>query len=118
MTYTVEQIRAAVEDQTDESLEPFGHEVKTKWGNYMDYPVTEWSEIYGEGRMLVDGEVVNFNVIEQVGGEGQGDHMHVVFQVGDQLFKKSGYHVSHDGSYWDGPLEEVRPVEKTVTVYE
>ena len=118
MTYTVEQIRAAVEDQTDESLEPFGRNVKYSFGTYMVYPVTDWSDIYGEGEILVDGKVVKFQEVESFGGEGQGDHMHVVFRVGDQLFKKSGYHVSHDGSYWDGPLEEVKPVKKTVVVYE
>ncbi len=60
--------------------------------------------------------------IEKVDGkppaEGGGENIFAVIKVGDQFFKKTGYYASHYGSEWDGDLTEVRPVEKTVTVYE
>jgi hypothetical protein len=63
------------------------------------------------------------SLVSQHGGEGQGDDYHIVFTVTDdagnvRTFKRNGYHASHDGSYLDGPTEEVKPVEKVVTVWE
>lgn len=63
------------------------------------------------------------SVVERVGGgEGEGDHMHIVFRVADShvehFFKKSGYYSSWDSSDWDGAFVEVHPREKTITVYE
>lgn len=62
-------------------------------------------------------------VIDNEGGEGQGDHAHLVFEVtsGDgevRLFKLDGYYSSHCGTEWDGDLYEVEPVQRTITVYE
>ncbi|QNN99277.1 hypothetical protein SEA_FAUST_205 [Streptomyces phage Faust] len=42
----------------------------------------------------------------------------MIIQVGDRHFRKVGYYNSWDSSNWDGDLVEVRPREKTVTVYE
>ena len=42
----------------------------------------------------------------------------VVIEIDGRYFKKTGYHQSHDGTYWDGAVTEVRPQEKTITVYE
>jgi hypothetical protein len=42
----------------------------------------------------------------------------MIIQVGDRYFRKIGYYNSWDSSNWDGELVEVRPREKTVTVYE
>lgn len=42
----------------------------------------------------------------------------MILQIGDRFFKKVGYYNSWDSSNWDGSLTEVRPREKTVTVYE
>jgi len=42
----------------------------------------------------------------------------VVFRIGDRYFRKSGYYDSWEGGDWDGELEEVRPREKMITVYE
>lgn len=53
------------------------------------------------------------------GGEGDGEIRYVVFSVGDQFFKVSGYYASWDGSNWDDPTPvEVVPTEKTITVFE
>lgn len=82
-----------------------------------------WAEIgynsypdRGEGTLIpLLGRV---KLVEQVGGEGQGDHAHLVFQVGSRLFRKDGYHASFDGTHYDGDLYVVTRQEKTVTVYE
>lgn len=52
---------------------------------------------------------------EYTGGEGDWDsHTFVVFQVGDQLFRKTGRYRSHYGNDWDGPVDEVEPIQRTV----
>lgn len=64
-----------------------------------------------------------FGVIEYVAhfedgyDEGQVARS-VVFKIGDRHFRKSGYYDSWEGGAWDGELEEVRPREKMITVYE
>lgn len=42
----------------------------------------------------------------------------VVIEIEGRYYRKTGYHQSHDGTYWDGSVTEVRPKEKLVTVYE
>lgn len=42
----------------------------------------------------------------------------MIVQVGDRFFKKVGYYNSWESSDWDGSLIEVKPVTKTVIVYE
>ena len=57
-------------------------------------------------------------LIEQVGGEGQGDHTHVVAKIDGQFFKIDGYYSSWEGSDWsDSEWYEAEPVEKTVIEY-
>jgi len=59
--------------------------------------------------------------IEQVGGEGEGDHWHSVklFKDHDVYLKVVGYYASHDGtSFYGDCIHEVKPVERTVTFYE
>lgn len=46
------------------------------------------------------------------------NHLKLVFKVGDRFFRKHGYYDSWDGGAWDGTLEEVRPREQMITVYE
>ena len=79
-----------------------------------------WSEaFYGEYETItLRGESVPVKTILAEGGEGQGDYAAFVFQVGDQLFRKEGFYASHYGFEFDGDFDEVRPAEKTVTVYE
>lgn len=66
----------------------------------------------------IDGVPVEVKVLATTGGEEQGSHASILFQVGSQFFRKHGYYASHYGYDWDGIFEEVIPVEKTVTVYE
>lgn len=46
------------------------------------------------------------------------NHLKLVFKIGDRFFRKYGYYDSWSGGAWDGDLEEVRPREKMITVYE
>lgn len=50
-------------------------------------------------------------------GEGATD-VWVVIEIDGRHFRKTGYHQSHDGTYWDGQVTEVRPKEKMITVYD
>ena len=84
-----------------------------------------WDGVEGELREINNyvpglGHVI---VVEDHGGEGQGDDRWLVFQVtgeGDDVtfYKKNGYWVSHEGSTWDGEFEEVNVVQRMVTFYE
>ena len=57
-------------------------------------------------------------LVEDFGGEGQGDTRYVVFSVGEQFFQVDGYYASWDGTTWDDPVPyEVKPVEVTVIKY-
>jgi hypothetical protein len=53
------------------------------------------------------------------GKEGGGDKIWVVFQIGDQLFRKEGYYSSYGGDEWEeGDITEVKQIPKTIFVYE
>lgn len=80
---------------------------------------SSWYLEKGQGATItLRGESVAIEAVDTFGGEGQGDDIWVVVRVGDQLFKKSGYYASHYGTDWDGDVTEVKPVQKTITVYE
>lgn len=91
----------------------FIHRVLDAWQESQD----GWWEVGGrrEAPHPLLGKIA---IIEQVGGEGQGDHAHLVWQIGSRLFRKDGYHQSHDGTHFDGEFYVVHRREKTVTVYE
>lgn len=84
-----------------------------------DYSWDAFTEIE---EVNVNGVVVK-QVEKQGGGEGSGEHMHVVFsftfpdgQV--EYWRKEGYYASFDGGYWDGDFSKVQPVQRVVTFYE
>lgn len=58
---------------------------------------------------------------EEGGGEGGAEDCEGVFRLGDTIYKAYYTYYSHDGydySYIQHTLREVKPVEKTITVYE
>ncbi len=60
--------------------------------------------------------VVHFVELEDA--ERHVGHVEVVFRICERFFsKKRGYYSSYDGFVWDGPVTEVRPAEKVITVY-
>lgn len=67
-------------------------------------------------------ELGEIREIEQVGGEGEGDHWHSVkyFAEHDIYIYVEGFYSSYNGTvFYDGwdCCKEVRPQEKTITVY-
>jgi len=109
MTYTVEQVEEAIrawEEAGDEDGYGYGTDF---FDDIMWSPSDPiFLPILGEKAIHVEREG---------GSEGDGDHMHVVFRIGDQFFMKEGYHNSWDSNEWDGDFNEVKPVEVTVTQY-
>jgi len=60
--------------------------------------------------------------IHQEGGEGEGSHWESVKHFKDHniYIKVTGYYQSYNGtdfSNWDRACSEVKPTEKTITVY-
>lgn len=80
----------------------------------------------GEFAFMDEGTIPNigdFTQIEQRGGEGQGDYWYSVkhFSEKDLYVKVSGFYSSYLGTSFDSfedELDIVRPVQKTITVYE
>lgn len=85
-----------------------------------------WNELeeylYGDDPKEIEG-IGTVRLVEQVGGEGQGDHQHLVIGVifpgetVERLFKKDGYYSSYADSFYDEALYEVAQVQETVFVY-
>jgi hypothetical protein len=113
-------------------------------GEFNGYPdQIEWEEVDGAldgpylsikddtqpyGRRYERGPAPVFDgfklsVETEFGGEGEGDSRWIVIKAvsddgTEQFFRMDGYYASYDGSTWDGEFYEVRPREKTITVYE
>ena len=81
-----------------------------------------WGELGYRQDYEIEGVLGLVSGVENVGGMGKGEYRHVVFKIVNdgvtRHFKKVGCHVSHDGTYWDGPFTEVQPVQKTIVVWE
>lgn len=123
MSITVEQLRHAIEDD-DTKYPEHTHQVEASWKKGYFYEVAPyngagWGEFVHEGGpVVIDGVLLEAKVVHTTGGEDEGSYASSTFQIGDQYFRKSGYYASHYGYDWDGELEEVRPVQKVVTVFE
>ena len=87
--------------------------------------LTVWHDFYeaiawnNEEVLLSSGSV---EVVEDFGGEGQGDKRYVVFSIdtedGRHFYKVEGYYASWDGTTWDDLTPfRVFPREKTITEY-
>lgn len=91
-----------------------------------DYPDTYedgWDSVkeysYNEG---YDTPIGLLKYVDEFGGEDQGSSYWFVFSLTQEgltrTFKRHGWYASHDGGYYDGPTTEVKPVEKTIVVWE
>jgi len=111
MSFTAADVEKAFHDGRIES---------PAWRNPEEFVSHDsWSEIgYGEGRIIIDGEVYPWKSVEQIGGgEGSGEYTAVIFEVAGRLFRKEGWYASHYGSEFDGDFSEVEVYEKTVKDY-
>lgn len=98
-------------------------EVESAIDNHDDWywDEVEWSARSDEGLSLnINGESYPVKVEEEyTGSEGDwNSETWVVFHVGRQTFKKTGYYQSHYGNDWDGPLTEVKKQLKQIYVWE
>lgn len=122
---TVDQVSSLLEEHEF----PYDYE-RTEWSTGKKVRVTGvdqgWNLVeenisWGDRRLVVPG-LGTVTLVDSYGGEGQGDSYWIVFQVDDgetkRVFKRDGWYASHDGSYLDGPTTEVKPVLKTITVWE
>lgn len=68
----------------------------------------------------IDGTRYDVKVLEEyTGGEGDWNtETFIIFKVGTQTFKKTGFYQSHYGNDWDGPLIEVEQVVRPMSVWE
>lgn len=105
--YTVEQVKSAVR-----AYERGAEESYSYYGDFYEHLMWNSDPIFlselGEEAVMVE---------KEGGNEGDGDYMHVVFKIGDQLFMKTGFYNSWDDNEWDGDLDEVEPYEEMVTKY-
>lgn len=90
-------------------------------GKYGEIGWSAWIYESLPGAVDIPG-VGSVEMVERVGGsEGSGEHTHLVFKIsgpgGVHYYQKTGYYASFSGTYWDGDLFEVAPVQKTITVY-
>jgi hypothetical protein len=71
---------------------------------------------------VINSAIGDYEHLEQEGGgEGGAEYCYGVFRLGDKIYRASYSYYSHNGHEWDGitsTLKEVKPVEKTITVYQ
>lgn len=89
------------------------------WHDFTEYvPGADLGSRWRPLTITIDGTDYTVTEIERTGGEGEGSRASVLIGIGSQFFRKSGYYASHYGTDWDGDFTEVKPVVKTVTVFE
>ena len=110
-----------------DTLEEAGFEInaRTIYGIFdedrnLDHPELDWQE----SRKLLDSILlgVGYEVVDgEYGGEGEGEHCYGIIKVNDKFFQASWSYYSYHGceyDYIEDTIREVKPVEKTITVYE
>ena len=77
-------------------------------------------EDIGEGDWKDDLDLGEIEDVKQVGGEGEGDTYYQVWLFKDHniYIRIDGFYTSYNGTDWYNEPYEVRPQEKTITVYE
>lgn len=83
----------------------------------------DWKSRSARSDDYLKSKLGEFRVIDRYGGEGKGEEWWVVYHFVDHgvYIRVDGYYQSYDGvSFYDGwsCCKEVKPVEKTIIVYE
>lgn len=131
MSYTVEELDNAIEDDENE-WEGSWHEFREAVDRTHEWRKDDAGNYArdGEGRIIQDpldtpgaeipgiGQAV---LVDDFGGEGQGDQYWFVFKVtnadGERHFRRNGFYASFHGGDYDGPTDEVVAKEKTIKVW-
>lgn len=122
MSYTIRELNEAV-------TEGFRYSYLNTRQELVEYDVSGWGELVealfwtDSANVELDGIGTITGIEDHGGGEGSGEERWFVFKVTDsageeRVFRRNGYYASFYGSDFDGPTEEVYPVQKTVTVWE
>lgn len=77
--------------------------------------------MFAYGELDWPGEIGEPVSVEQEGGEGQGETWYQVYHwpFDDVYIRIDGFYTSYEGTSFDGwsDVKEVRPTQKTITVY-
>ncbi|WP_280485393.1 hypothetical protein [Nocardia cyriacigeorgica] len=115
MSLSVDKVRDLLESYEDD-----GYSGGWSWWAY-ESNHNDGVEVPGLGKVWV---------VEHIGGgEGGGEHVHLVLKIRmepeagrtwrrTRYFQKNGYYASFNGTDWDGGFFEVQQVERRVTMYE
>lgn len=100
----------------------YAEEFENYDGGYYTHPEEIVGERYNsetKSYETAEFSIGKIEIVDQEGGEGQGDHAHIIVKVdGEQYFELDGYYSSYDGFSWDSrEWYEVEPATKTVTYY-
>ena len=137
MTYTIEQLDEAIEDESTEWEGNWGEfeDLAERTFEYREVPEgTEGAAFHRYSKVWkkrFDLDVPGVAIpgigqavaVDRFGGEGEGDDYWFVFKVtepngNERIFKRNGWYASYDGGYYEGPTEEVVEGEKVIRVWE
>lgn len=111
--FDADSLELAIEDLAETEDEDFDAGWEDPWWNLIE-------TLDGAGKtydVKVGDDTVAVGMVEYSTGT-YDDDTYVILTAGGKTFRKFGWTASHDGTYWEGSFNEVRPVEKTITVWE
>lgn len=94
------------------------------WDDVHERIDNRWHQGNDNKNQPVDfGGGIVIKLVDDFGGEGQGDDYWIVMEITvddepPRLYRVEGWYASYDGGYLDGDLHEVRPKEVTRIIYE
>jgi hypothetical protein len=111
----IDKVSALLRKADDEVKDAFnGGDVKDKPYRWDEDSVIEFKKQLTEANL-------NFELVDRYGGEDQGSEYWSVYSFSDGMqvvfIKFDGWYASYDGSTYE-EFYEVKPVEKTITVFE
>lgn len=92
-----------------EQILNFLEEKKVTWDD-LGYGDVDWEEL----------DLGKVDLVERYGGEGKGETYYKIYHFVDHnvYIQINGYYSSYNGAEFEDAPYEVKPVEKTITVYE
>lgn len=116
---TAKEILEIIEQNYEESSFAYNEWSECDFGNSDEFEHMGYEE--REDAILQKLGLGEVEEVEQYGGEGKGETWYSVkyFKDHDVYIRIDGFYASYDGtSFYDGYGCEVRPTQKTITVYE
>jgi hypothetical protein len=114
--FTNDFIRNHLSLKLKEQVENYNNWTKESDTERLNYPSQEIEKEFLEFTGIGEWEEIS-----QTGGEGQGDYWDTIkyFKNHDIYIRTIGHYQSHDGvQFYEEYGEEVKPKQKTITVYE